>query len=352
MHALALWLLPLLRIFPAKPADPILSSRVAGLPFPSPVGQAAGMDKNARAFRDMFLRGFGSVEVGTLTPKFQRGNSRPRIDRLEHDSAIINRMGFPNDGLQAALARLVSYPQRPGPLGVNIGANEDSPDKIDDYVVGYRSAAGVADYVTVNVSSPNTPGLRKLESGDALRSLLAALDPEIEELHTPVFLKVSPDLDDQQIAETSNYLLGSRIAAVIVGNTTMKRPTLKTPSVGDGGLSGLPLRPISESALEKFYAHLGNRLPIISVGGIFNAEDVFSRIRMGASLVQLYSAFTYEGPFLIDRMNRELAALLKTNGFSSLSAAIGSAAQLRFTLKKTVVTPEERPKIRVAQAVV
>lgn len=325
VHDWTLKILPLFPVFYTRHRK-ILAGSVAGLSFPSPIGLAAGFDKDARRFKTIYRFGFGSVEVGTLTPRPQVGNERPRIHRLRRDNAIINRMGFPNRGLSQALTRLTGFRDRPGPLGINLGANADSLDKIGDYVDGYRAVAEIADYVTINVSSPNTPGLRSLESGQALLELLGRLDAEIKSLHTPLFLKVSPDLSLSQIEKTCAALLNSRVAAVIVGNTSVKRPeSLKSPRVqSPGGLSGEPLRPISEEALEAFYSQLKQKLPIVSVGGIATAEDVYRRICKGASLVQLYTGFVYEGPYLIKRLNEQLEKLLLENNHASLSSAIGS----------------------------
>ncbi|MDQ3478534.1 MAG: quinone-dependent dihydroorotate dehydrogenase [Pseudomonadota bacterium] len=326
VHDWTLLILPLFPVFQGLHPR-TLASKVAGLTFPSPIGLAAGFDKNAQRFKKMYDFGFGSVEVGTLTPKLQQGNPRPRIERVRRENAIINCMGFPNQGLERALSRLAAFKNRRGPLGINLGANAESADKIRDYVIGYRAVAGVADYVTINVSSPNTPGLRSLESGRALGELLDRLDAEIEEFGTPLFLKVSPDLNRDQIQDTSTSLLKSRVAAVIVGNTSLQRPEnfeLLSPSAG--GLSGEPLRKISEDALEGFYSELGQKLPIISVGGIASAEDAYRRICKGASLVQLYTAFVYEGPYLIKRMNAQLERLLIEDGHRSISSAIGSRA--------------------------
>ncbi len=294
--------------------------------FPSPIGLAAGFDKDAQRFRDMYRFDFGSVEVGTLTPRPQKGNRRKRISRLKLDNAVINRMGFPNCGMDAAVRRLANFAKRPGPLGVNIGANADSVDKIRDYVLGYRAVANVADYVTINVSSPNTPGLRSLESGQGLSDLLQRLNSEIEEIGTPLFLKVSPDLSPKQVQDTCAALLVSKVSAVIVGNTTVQRPEgLKADTVDPaGGLSGEPLAPISEGALESYYSILRNKLPIVSVGGVATAANVYRRICKGASLVQLYTAFIYEGPYAVKRMNAELNQLLIADGHTSISSAVGS----------------------------
>lgn len=322
------WTARVIRFVPVfqRRSKPVLACSVAGISFPSPIGLAAGFDKDARFFKWMYRFGFGCVEVGTLTPRPQAGNERPRIQQLRADNAIINQMGFPNCGLTAALPRMVNFEPRLGSFGVNIGANADSLDKIADYIMAYRAVAPHADYVTINVSSPNTPGLRILESGAGLSELLNALDIESATLKTPFFLKVSPDLSESQVDDTCDTLLKSRVAGVIVGNTTVTRPDgLKSNNFKDrGGLSGEPLKPLSELALERFYSRLGARLPIISVGGVASAEDAYRRIRKGASLVQLYTAFIYEGPYMVSRMNRELEKLLLADGHKSIVTAVGS----------------------------
>lgn len=318
--------LPMLPAMAQVPSNS-LSSTVAGLTFPSPVGLAAGFDKDARTFRNMYRHGFGSVEVGTLTPHGQPGNPRPRIFRIAPDEAIINRMGFPNDGIQGALPRLKGFKIRPGPLGVNIGANKDTVEKIDDYVYGYKAVADVADYVTINVSSPNTPGLRELEKGDYLNRLLRSLEDSIESLCVPVFVKVSPDLSDAQIDEACEILLKSNASGVIVGNTTLSRPESDKINAGykqSGGLSGAPLRDRSLAALDRFVYNINKNIAIVSVGGVASAEDVYDRVRRGASLVQLYTSFIYEGPALVGKINKELELLLKRDNLSSIGQAVGS----------------------------
>lgn len=333
IHDFSIGFLSRIPTFPAKYQDNLLSS-VGGLLFPSPIGLAAGFDKDARVFDKMYAFGFGSVEVGTLTPRPQVGNPKPRIDRFAHLNAVVNRMGFPNSGLVSTLARLAQFAKRPGPLGVNIGANKDTEDKISDYVTAYQTAAAVADYATINVSSPNTPGLRSLETGDALRALVSRMDDQIGQLKTPVFLKVSPDLTAEQIEEICTVVKASRISAVIVGNTTLQRPSeLIEYKNSTGGLSGKPLRKISENALSEFYTHLSGKIPIVSVGGIATIEDVYSRILNGASLVQLYTGFIYEGPMLAKKLNAGLSKCLARDGFESLNAAIGAHVNQR-TIKQ------------------
>ena len=303
--------------------DPALATMVAGLRFPNPVGLAAGVDKNAEAPAGFLTLGFGFVEVGTLTPLPQDGNPKPRLFRLAEDRAVINRMGFNNGGLEAGLARLRA--RRPkGLVGVNVGANKDAVDRIADYATGVARASAVADYVTVNISSPNTPGLRGLQSGSELDALLAAV--RASRGAVPVFLKVAPDLDSQQVDGIAKAAIDSGIDALIVSNTTIARPALRSPAAGEaGGLSGAPLKDMACQRLRDFRVATGGALPLIGAGGIASAADAYARIRAGASLVQLYSALVYEGPGLARRMVRDLPALLARDGFTSVADAVGTA---------------------------
>jgi dihydroorotate dehydrogenase len=318
--ALKLW--P--RHAPAE-ADPVLATNVAGLVFPNPVGLAAGFDKDAEVFRPMLGVGFGAVEVGTLTPLPQAGNPKPRLFRLAEDKAVINRMGFNNGGQAAARARLVR--RGLGIVGVNIGANKDSADRIGDYVRGVRAMAGVADYLTVNISSPNTPGLRALQDKGALEELLAAVREARGAAGPPVFLKVAPDLTPSDIDDIAAVSSAQGIDAVIVSNTTVSRPALRSRQADEaGGLSGVPLRDLALERLRDFRRATGGTMPLIAAGGIASGADAYARIRAGASLVQLYTALVYEGPGLARRICRELKALLARDGFDRLDEAVGSAA--------------------------
>lgn len=306
-------------------ADPRLATRVAGLSFPNPVGLAAGVDKDAEAVRGFLALGFGSVEVGTLTPRPQPGNPRPRLFRLREDRAVINRMGFNNGGLDAALPRIAARAGSPGLLGINVGANKDAADRVADYVHGVTRAAPVADYVTINISSPNTPGLRDLQHGAALAELLAATRAAAGT--TPLFLKVAPDLDPGQIDDIARSAVDHRIDALIVGNTTVSRPGLRSANATEaGGLSGAPLAGLARQRLADFRAATGGQVPLIAVGGIDSAAEAYARIRAGAALVQLYSALVYEGPGLARRIANGLIPLLERDGFTSIEQAIGSAA--------------------------
>ena len=305
--------------------DSALAVRLAGLTFPSPVGLAAGFDKDAEVPDAMLGLGFGFVEVGTLTPLPQPGNPKPRLFRLAEDEGVINRMGFNNKGQAAALARL-SARRRRGIVGVNIGANKDAADRIADYAHGVRGMAPVADYLTINISSPNTPGLRALQGGDALDALLDAVAGARAEGGPPVFLKVAPDLETAEIDAVVEVATG-RIDALIIGNTTLTRSALRSPHANEaGGLSGAPLAPLALERLRDFRKASGGSLPLIAAGGIATAEDVWTRIKAGASLVQLYSALVYKGPGLARTITRALPALMARDGFSTIADAIGVEA--------------------------
>ena len=301
---------------------PRLRTEVAGLRFANPVGLAAGVDKDARAIPGWFALGFGAVEVGTLTPRPQPGNPKPRLFRLVDDRAIINRMGFNNGGLADALPR-VRQAKRDGVLGVNVGANKDSADRIDDYAGAVTAAADVADYVTINVSSPNTPGLRELQHGAALRDLLAACTQASGT--TPLFLKVAPDLTNSAIDDIARAAIDHGIDALIVGNTTVSRFELKSRDAREaGGLSGAPLAGLAHQRLRDFRTATGGRLPIIAAGGIDSGAAAYARIRSGASLVQLYTALVFAGPALAGRIAADLDELLARDGFDTVADAVGT----------------------------
>ncbi|WP_308814589.1 quinone-dependent dihydroorotate dehydrogenase [Sphingomonas sp. GV3] len=305
---------------------PRLATTVAGLAFANPVGLAAGLDKNGEAIDGLFALGFGSVEIGTLTPLPQAGNPRPRLFRLAADRAVINRMGFNNHGLAAGLAHARAAKRKgKGLLGINVGANKDASDRVADYVAGVSAAASLADYVTINISSPNTPGLRDLQHGAALAELLAACAEARGS--TPLFLKVAPDLDPTGIDGVARAAIDHRIDAIIIGNTTISRPPLASRDGGEtGGLSGAPLAPLARQRLADFRRATGAALPLIAAGGIDSGAEAYARIRAGASLVQVYSALVYEGPGLPARMLRDLDALLARDGFASVMAAVGTGA--------------------------
>lgn len=303
----------------ARPAS--LPVTVAGLTFPNPLGLAAGADKDGRAIAGFFGLGFGAVEIGTLTPQPQAGNPRPRLFRLVPDRAVINRMGFNNGGLIAALPRAKAA-KRSGMLGINVGANKDAVDRIADYEQGVAAAAPVADYVTINISSPNTPGLRDLQHGPALTDLLARA--AAARGTTPLFLKVAPDQEPAQIDEIARAAIQAGIDALIVGNTTVSRPSLSSANAGEsGGLSGAPLAALAAQRLRDFRAATGGALPLIAVGGIDSGPEAYARIRAGATLVQLYTGLVYGGPSLPGRIVRDLDALMRRDGFVQIAEAIG-----------------------------
>ena len=308
----------------AKPGGP-LASTVAGIEFPNPVGMAAGFDKDGEVPDALLGRGFGFVEIGSITPLPQAGNPKPRLFRLAEDRAVINRMGFNNAGAQAAIERLVHRHGRPGVVGINIGANKDSADRVADYATMARLMAPLASYLAVNVSSPNTPGLRALQDEGALAALLDAVLEARGAKGPPVFLKVAPDLEPTDIAAISRIALDKQLGALIVSNTTISRPPLASQHAGEtGGLSGAPLRDLAQQRLRAFRRETGGAIPLIGVGGIATAEDAWARIRAGASLVQLYSAMVYEGPGIARTVTRGLEELMRRDGFTAIAEAVGS----------------------------
>jgi dihydroorotate dehydrogenase len=301
---------------------PALETTVAGVRFPNPVGLAAGFDKDGEVFSPMLNLGFGFVEIGTLTPHPQAGNLKPRLFRLEQDGAVINRMGFNNEGQKAALTRL-EWRWGNGVVGVNVGANKDSPDRVADYVSGVRAMAAAADYLTINISSPNTPGLRRLQDQGSLDELLAAVQQARGK--EPIFLKVAPDLDARDAERIVRAAIDHRIDALIVANTTVSRPHLRSRHAGEqGGLSGAPLKALALNTLRQFRRASGGAIPLIGVGGIANADDAWERIRAGASLIQLYTAMVYEGPGIARRITSGLAHRLERAGFANIADAVGS----------------------------
>lgn len=306
----------------------------SGLSLPNPVGLAAGFDKNAEVFAPMARFGFGFVECGTVTPKPQAGNPKPRLFRLTQDRAVINRMGFNNEGLASFVRRLENADITPIPVGANVGANKTSDDFIGDYETGIRAVYGYSDYITINISSPNTPGLRGLQGREALQALLTRSG----QVHAamggakPVFLKVAPDLDPQGINDIVETVQadGIWLSGLIISNTTIARPeTLRSGEKEQaGGLSGAPLLEPSTKVLAEFARALGGAFDLIGAGGISSGADAYTKIRAGAHAVQLYSALVYEGPGLVARINAELAGLLKRDGFSSVADAVGADLSL------------------------
>ncbi|MDE2487106.1 MAG: quinone-dependent dihydroorotate dehydrogenase [Alphaproteobacteria bacterium] len=307
--------------------DPILETELAGLKLSNPVGLAPGFDKDAQVFRPMLRAGFGFVECGTVTPRPQAGNPRPRLFRLAEDRAVINRMGFNNRGLEAFAGRLSGG--RPGVVGANIGANKDSEDRVADYVAGLKRLWGLADYFTINISSPNTPGLRALQTKAALQELLGRLAEARAGLPAseaaPTFLKVAPDLEPGEVETIVETSLAHGLSGIIVSNTTVSRPPLSSPLRDQaGGLSGAPLMALSTRVLSEFAQACAGRLVLVGVGGIGSGADAYAKIRAGASAVQLYSALVFEGPGLVGRIKRDLAARLRADGFVSVAQAVGA----------------------------
>lgn len=317
----------------AEPDDPRLAQKIWGLDFTNPVGIAAGFDKNARVVDAILQSGFGFTEVGTVTPRPQSGNPRPRVFRLPVDRAMINRLGFNNEGHAAALLRLQKRSAK-GVVGVNIGANKDSEDPAGDYVAGLKKFAGIADYLAVNISSPNTPGLRDLQAPKALDSLLARLMEARAELAaggiapTPVAVKLAPDIADEDVASIVERLVARKVDGIIISNTTLARDGLGSPvhTQESGGLSGAPLFQRSTALLAKVYMHTEGKIPLVGVGGIAAPGDAFAKIEAGASLVQLYTCLVYEGPGLVSQLKQALVAGLERVGANSLAQVTGSKA--------------------------
>jgi len=321
---------------PRAGADPVLATTVWSLRFPSPVGLAAGFDKNAEAVDPLLAQGFGFVEVGTVTPEPQAGNPRPRLFRLPEDRAVINRMGFNNDGAVAVAARLArrrdgvagSGAAAGGIVGGNVGPNRDDPDPAAGCARAVRALAPHVDYLVVNVSSPNTPGLRGLQGRARLADLLARVRDARDSCGTPrpLLVKVAPDLTAEERADIAEVVMASGIDGLIATNTTVARPPdlLGRHRRETGGLSGRPLFVPSTEVLADFRRLTRGRLPLIGVGGIAGGADAYAKIRAGASLVQLYTALVYGGPALVGRIAGELAALLRRDGFAQLADAVGA----------------------------
>ena len=343
--------LPLLRLLPAERAheltiralkaglapgrppvdDPALATRLWGLDFPNPIGLAAGFDKNAEVPDAMLRWGVGFTEIGTVTPRPQAGNPQPRLFRLVEDRAVINRMGFNNEGLGVVTARLTKRARR-GIVGANLGKNRDAADATADYCRGVATLAPLADYLVINISSPNTPGLRDLqrrsEVGALIHAVVEARDAVRLDRPPPILLKIAPDLTQQEIDDIAEVALVSKIDGIIVSNTTVARPaTLRSANAPEpGGLSGRPLFEPSTAVLAEIYRRTHGRIPLVGVGGVASGEDAYAKIRAGASLVQLYSALVYQGPALIGRIKRDLLVCLKRDGFTHVAEAVGSGA--------------------------
>lgn len=332
-HTLTLTALKRGWVPPAPPFEhPSLANTLWGKHFPNPVGLAAGFDKNAEVLAPMLAQGFGFVEAGSVTPKPQPGNPRPRLFRLAEDRAVINRMGFNNRGLAAFAQNLQARP-RQGIVGANLGKNKATEDAAQDYELGASRLAPLADYLVINVSSPNTPGLRALQSRNHLRDLVgrtrnaldSALAPKIKS-KPALLLKIAPDLTEQDMKDIAGIAVFGGLDGLIVSNTTIARPDslISSNARQTGGLSGVPLFEPSTAVLRRMYALTHGSLPIIGVGGISSGLDAYVKIRAGASLVQLYSALVYQGPQLVNCIKRDLVELLARDGFKSIAQAVGA----------------------------
>ncbi len=333
-HRMAIHGLRLLPPVRLKPDDPKLAVRAFGLNFPNPIGMAAGFDKSGEVPDALLRLGFGFVEVGSVTPKPQAGNPRPRIFRLERDEAVVNRMGFNNDGAEAVLRRLAGRAHLGGIVGVNVGANKDSADRVADYVKLIETFALVASYFTVNVSSPNTPGLRNLQQSAALDDLLAKVIDARERVRknagdSPVLLKIAPDLSLTELDDVVHIARSRRVDGMIVANTTLARPsTLRETNRAkeQGGLSGRPLFRLSTRMVAETYVRTEGAFPLIGVGGIDNGGAALTKIRAGASLIQLYSSLVYKGLGLVEDIKNDLSSTLLRTGRDSLSEIVGADA--------------------------
>lgn len=303
--------------------SPSLKVKLFGLEFPNPVGLAPGFDKNAEVPDAMLGQGFGFVEIGTVTPRPQVGNPRPRLFRLVEDQAVINRMGFNNEGHDMVLRRLEARRNQGGIVGVNIGANKDSEDRVADYVKGIEAFRSVASYITINISSPNTPGLRNMQGREELSKLLRTLSNK-RPSGLPMLLKIAPDLAEADLHDVADVCGQEGVDGVIISNTTISRPTLSSPARGEtGGLSGKPLFDLATQQLKLFHSITAGRLPLIGVGGISDVETAYAKIRAGASLIQLYSALVYQGPGLVQEITQGLAAKLASAGHATIEDAVG-----------------------------
>ena len=312
----------------SSPAN--LAATHFGLNFENPLGLAAGFDKNAEVPDAMLAIGFGFVEVGTITPRPQAGNPRPRLFRLSEDQAVINRMGFNNEGHAAVLQKLQRRKHRSGIVGVNIGANKDSPDRVSDYVAGITAFSDLASYFTINISSPNTPGLRNLQAADELRPLLKCLNEarQSQKQKVPMLLKIAPDLQADELQAIAECCLNSAVDGVVISNTTVSRPEIRSGHASElGGLSGLPLFDPATRQLAKFYLLTEGKIPLVGVGGISGTEQAWTKICAGASLLQLYTALVFKGPGLVFEILNGLSRKISENKMPSLSAAVGSAAE-------------------------
>ena len=331
-HRAAIAGLRLAGAWPAKPSvvDERLRVNVFGLSFPHPLGLAAGFDKSAEAYAGLARLGFGFVEVGTVTPRPQAGNPKPRLFRLADDAAIVNRMGFNNDGYEAARARLAEHPHV-GILGANFGPNKDAADRVADYVLGVKTFAPLADYLTINISSPNTVGLRDLQRREALDELVARVVEarDAQRKRRPLLVKIAPDLDLRELDDICSVSIARRVDGLIISNTTVARPAgLRSPQAKEtGGLSGRPLFEASTRLLARAYLRCEGAIRLIGAGGVEDAETALAKIEAGADLVQIYTGFIYRGADVIDEIRRGLAAHVAGRGVATVQALVGSKAR-------------------------
>ena len=309
--------------------EEMLNIEVLGKHFPNPIGLAAGFDKSAEVYNSLLKLGFGFVEVGTVTPLKQFGNAKPRVFRLEEDSALINRLGFNNDGIEIIKNR-IKEEKKNGILGINIGPNKDTKDQKEDFCLGLKSFFDVADYITINISSPNTKNLRDFHDQEKLKELLIKLNKIKNEnkIKIPLLLKVSPDISAEEIPKITDTALKNKISAIILTNTTNINRDKLISKLGkeDGGLSGNPLKNISTEIIKKFYQELNSKIPIVGVGGIDSGKSAYDKICAGASLLQLYTGFIYKGPTVAKDIKKDLIRILKSEGIKNIKDAIGSRA--------------------------
>ena len=306
--------------------EQMLNIKLLGLNFSNPIGLAAGFDKSAEAYNSLLKFGFGFIEVGTVTPLKQFGNSKPRIFRLENDNAMINRLGFNNDGIEIVKNR-IQQEKKDGIIGINIGPNKDTKEQKEDFCIGLKNFMQLADYITINISSPNTEGLRDFHNQEKLNDLLQSLNKikNEEKKNIPILLKISPDISDNHISEIVTIAIENSISALILTNTTnVNRDNLTSDSKNEeGGLSGEPLQELSTQMIKKFYKKLSGKIPIIGVGGVNSGKSAYEKITAGASLLQLYTGFVYKGPAIVKNIKQELIEILKNKGFSNIKEAIG-----------------------------
>jgi len=312
-----------------------LRQTILGIDFPNPLGLAAGFDKNAEVIKPMFSYGFGFIEVGTITPKPQKGNQKPRIFRLLEDEGVINHLGFNNEGSKKILKNLKSFYDGNnfgGVVGINLGKNKSTQNDIDDYLYCIEKFGSYGNYITINISSPNTPGLRDLQLRGRIETLVKKIQnkqSEIKNLNNkPIFIKISPDLDDEQLRDIALMSLANNVKGLIISNSTIKRPSSLISSYKNefGGLSGKPIFLNSTIVLKKMYSLTNGQIPLIGVGGISNGYECYEKIKSGASLVQLYTALVYHGPKMINGIIKELNGLILTDGFKNISEAIGKSS--------------------------